>query len=117
MAHIALLGLDRVARKIDGMRYKIRHLEHVDIVHEMRDWEVETVNRKRPGTRHIRLGGKVLFRPHSKFEMKRHQLAVRRLIKHGGTVRPASTRPILRQMLIDRLRERMTHLLREKLKW
>jgi hypothetical protein len=117
MLHIELEGLDKITQRLDAMHRKIRHLEHVDAVHEMRDWEVENVHRHAPGARRMRLGAKVLFRPHSRYEMRRHQLAMRRLIQRGGTVRPPSTRPILRQVLVDQLRERMTTLLSEKLKW
>jgi hypothetical protein len=117
MLSISIQGLDKVTEKLESMRRKVRHLEHTDVVHEMRDWEVEDMHRHNPGAKHIRLGDKVLIRAHSRYEVRRHQLAVRRLIKHGGAVRPSSTRPILRQMLIDRLHERMTRLLHEKLKW
>jgi hypothetical protein len=117
MVSVSLEGLDRVTKKIDGMRFKIRHLEHVDVPHEMRDWETGDVHRHAPGTHRTRLGGKVLFRPHSRYEMARHRAAMRRILKHHGILRPPSTRPILRQIMIDRLRERMTRLVSEKLQW
>jgi hypothetical protein len=48
--------------------------------------------------------------------MKRHHLAELRL-KREGITRSYSQRPILRQVMKDRLRERLTHMLHEKLKW
>jgi hypothetical protein len=117
MVSVSLEGLDRVTAKIDGMKRKIAHLEHVDIVNEVRDWETQDVNRKHPGAHRTRFGAKVLFRPHSRYEMARHRAAMRRILKHHGILRPPSTRPILRQVMIDRLRERMTKMFHEKIQW
>jgi hypothetical protein len=114
---IELQGLDRITKKIDAMRHKIAHLEHSDIPHELSDWQVADVHRHKPFTLHTRTGAKTRFRPHSKYEMHRHQLAMRRILKHHGVLRLPSTRPILRQVMIDRLRERMTKMLHDKLRW
>jgi hypothetical protein len=48
--------------------------------------------------------------------MRRHMIAKRRLARHG-IVRPPSTRPILRQVLKDRLRERIAAMIKEKIHW
>jgi hypothetical protein len=116
MLSITLQGLDRITNRLDAMRHKVQHVQHVDIAHEMADWEVQDVHRHRPGMHHTRIGARTKFRPHSRYEMRRHQQALRRLSKRS-IMRLASTRPILRQVMIERLRERMVAMLDNKLKW
>lgn len=117
MLTVELKGLDRVEKRLDAMRSKLRHLRAADIPHEMGDFETEDVHRHAPGVHRTRTGAKSKFRPHSRYEMMRHRRAVRRIFKERGIVRPASTRPILRQVMIDRLRERMKTMSQEKIKW
>jgi hypothetical protein len=107
------IDVDKALERLDSMARKIRHLDHVDIPHEMRDWEVEDVHRKRPGTHRGRRGGHVLFRLHSWYEVRRSRLAQRRIHYRGRT----SQRDVLGAELIDKLIQRLDLLMQEKLKW
>lgn len=111
------IDADEIMEKIEGMQQKIQHLDHHDILDEVRDWETQDVNRKLPGARRARHGARVTFRPHSRYEMLRSRRARRRLMRKGRYLYRVSTRPILRQVMIDRLTERMNELLVEKLRW
>jgi hypothetical protein len=116
MIGIDVQGLDRIVNRIDGMREKIQHFEHVDIPHEFADWETQDMHRHAPGVRHTRGGAKSLWRAHSRYEVRRHKLAQRRYLKRG--VHPTySSRPVVRLQMIDRLHERMVRMLNEKLRW
>jgi hypothetical protein len=116
MVTINIEGLDRTIKRVDAMAQTIRHFKYVDVLHAVRDWEVDDVDRHRPGAKRFRTTTRTKFRPHSRFEMHRHMLAVRRLGRKG-IVRPPSNRPILRAEMIDRLHERLTELIARKLKW
>jgi hypothetical protein len=111
-------GVEKVLETLDGMKEKIKHFEHVDIRHELGDWQVDDMNRKKPGTRKLPHGAYTIVRPRSRWELKKQRQAIRRhFLKTAVIRRPASNRPILRQVLIDKLQDRMTTLLRDKLHW
>jgi len=116
MFQVQLPDTRHVVAQLEGMVKKIHELERHGVVNEVRDWETQDVHRKRPGARHTRNGARVYFRPHSRYEMRRHMLNIRRLKRHGVMVMP-STRPILRRVMIDRLWDRMTALVNGALTW
>jgi hypothetical protein len=111
-------GLAEAVKKFEDMQEKIKDLEHEGLVDEVRNWEVQDVHRHRPAAKRRR-GGRVqtLFRPHSRYEMMKSRRAVRKLFRRGRYIYKRSMRPILRQVMIDRLQERVNELLVEKLKW
>jgi hypothetical protein len=111
-------GLSEITNKLEEMEGKIKSLEHEGLVDETRNWEVQDVHRHRPGAKRMRGGGaRVIFRPHSRYEMMKSRRAVRKLFRRGRYIYKRSIRPILRQVMIDRLKERVSELLSEKLKW
>jgi hypothetical protein len=115
MLEINVDGVDRITRRLERMQRKLEHFEGA-LLHEVRDWEVQDVHRKQPGAHGSRDGtviARVIFRPHSRYEMKRSMLARRRLHYKGRT----STRDILRKQLIDRLIVRLNAKIEEELKW
>jgi hypothetical protein len=121
----------------NGMLAKIDHFKRVDIGAELSDWQTEDLDRHRPFTMRSRSRGRAttVIRPHSRFEVQRSQYAGRqfgRLQKilakprkrayRGAALayrlyRRWSTRPILRAEMEQKLEERMTRLLEEKIKW
>jgi len=140
---VNVINVDAVIKRIDDMRSKIAHMKRIDIGQELSEWQVQDLHRHRPFTMRVRREGiaKTKIRPHSLLEMlksegvalsvkeQRHYLtAVRRNLKrprkhkrHRALVyrehRHWSTRPILRQPLIDRLWERVQEMVSEKLTW
>ena len=116
MFTVQMPDVKQVISKLERMQKSINALEHGGLTTEVRDWEVQDVHRKRPGARNTRSGARVFFRPHSRYEMRRHKLNLRRLKRRGVAI-AYSTRPILRRTMIDRLWERVTHLVEEKLTW
>lgn len=117
MIDIGLIGLKAVTDKLDAMRAKIAHAKHVDLGDEFASWQTDDVHRKHADVRHTRSGVRTTFRPHSRYEMMRRRRSARRLIRRGRYVPRWSTRPILRQQLLDELYERMVEMLHEKFKW
>jgi hypothetical protein len=103
-------ALDRMIERIhDFAAHGIRNV--------VADWETQTVRRKAPGVRHIHAGAKVIFRPHSRAEMRRHYAAMRRLQRKGRYAVGTSTRPILRQVLIDALEDQLAAAMTARLVW
>jgi hypothetical protein len=119
MLNIVDVDIKAALERIEGMQKRIATFEHTDIREEVRNWETRDVRRHRPGAKSIRGGGaKVIFRPHSRYEMRRARAAMRRTVRKGRYyVGRLSMRPILRRFLIDRLTERMSELMAEKLRW
>jgi hypothetical protein len=108
-------GLDEALETLADMEQKIHHFG-TDIRHELSDWQVADMHRKKPGTRKLPHGGYTIIRPHSRYEMRRSRLATRKhFLRTAVTQLRTTTRPILREILLDQLRDRMTALLRDKL--
>jgi hypothetical protein len=116
MISIELDGVAQVLARLNGMSEQLRDLRGRDLSHELASWQVEDVRRQVPFVRRHR-GRPVMiwtrFRPHSWARMRHHRAAQRRLIRHGRYIGDGSSRPILRQSMIDRLEQRMADLLQE----
>ena len=122
-------GLDAVQRKIDDMAHKIGEIKRNDLGDELAEWQEQDMNRSKAYVKRVRRGVMTTVRPHSRFEMlasRRYQRRMLRRIKTGTRAAArawmefqarTSMRPILRAQLKERLVERMTNLLREKLRW
>jgi hypothetical protein len=114
MISIELDGLTGILTRLNHMSEQLRDLKGKDLSHEFREWQVEDVHRQKPFIQRRR--GRPLtlvtrFRPHSWARMRHHRAAQRRLIRRGRYIGVGSSRPILRQTMIDRLEERITDLL------
>jgi hypothetical protein len=110
MVGVSLDGLDAVLDRVDHMARKLRHLDH-QLAHELANWEVQDLHRKKPGMHRTHGGGKTVIRAHSRYELRRSRLAQRRIHYRGRT----STRDILRQELLDKLIARLDALMEERL--
>jgi hypothetical protein len=106
-------------KRITNMLRKVRHFKAVDIGQEMSAWQTEDMHRQRPYTKRNRRRGvaSTLIRPHSRYEMGHRRRAARRLIRKGRYVPRWSTRPILRDVLLERLQNRLDILVEAKLTW
>jgi hypothetical protein len=118
-------GLDHLYETVTDMLKKIDHFKAVDIGAEMSAWQTEDMHRHRPFTMRSRRAGRATtkIRPHSLYEMKHSRSAQRRFLRRARKLpyvadyRHWSTRPILRDELEQRLVDRMTTLLNEKITW
>jgi hypothetical protein len=118
MLTIQIDGIKAVTDRFDEMTTKIEQLRSHDLAHELADWEVQDLNRRRPYTKHRRNGGSTIVRAHSWFEVKGRRKVVRKLIRKGRYVVPRrSTRPVLRPFLLDQLSDRIEALAEASLKW
>jgi len=133
-----------VLARLTGMLDQIRHVKRVDVGAELSTWQTDDMHRHRPFTMRSRGRGTATtkVRPHSLYEMRQSEMASRRFLRAtaryqkfiaSGRRRPKrkpryisiaesgyrkwSTRPILREVLLARLRERMDALLAHKLRW
>jgi hypothetical protein len=106
-------------RRITDMLRKVRHFKAVDIGQEMSAWQTEDMHRKRPYTKRNRRRGvaSTVIRPHSRYEMGHRRRVARRLIRKGRYVPRYSSRPILRDALLERLQSRLDILIANKLTW
>jgi hypothetical protein len=123
---------------ITGMLEKVNHFKRVDIGAELSAWQTEDMHRHRPFTMRSRAKGRAttVVRPHSLFEVQRSIRArsgASRLAKLQAKPRKRayrgqllefssyrgrySTRPILREELLQGLTARMNTALHEKLVW
>jgi hypothetical protein len=115
---------------LGAMLREINHFGRVGIGQELSAWQVDDMHRGRPFTLRNRSQktARTLVRPHSRYEVNRSrktQRAIVRRVRRKGELltlptqpkRPWSTRPILRQTLIDRLHERMSYAMRDKIRW
>jgi hypothetical protein len=122
---IKLEGLPAIEKRIGGMIGRLRNLSSRGVRNELADWEVEDMHRDAPWARRSRPRGTAYttVRPHSRYEMRRSRAYQRRALRRTlkGSTAPfqmkTSTRPILRQELLDRLAERYVELLSERLRW
>jgi len=125
-----------VADRIGKMIGRITYFGGVEMPKELSDWQTSDVHRKKPATKRFRWRGgstrvQTLFRPHSRYETERsaaYQKRLLRRIRRVGTTkrfRPItdfiqlkrSNRPILRESLLDQLRDRMVIAMRETITW
>ena len=116
MIDIGLIGL-KGSRTSSSDAREDRAREARDFGDEFASWQTDDVHRKHADVRHTRSGVRTTFRPHSRYEMMRRRRSARRLIRRGRYVPRWSTRPILRQQLLDELYERIVKMLHEKFKW
>jgi hypothetical protein len=108
---IEVTGVEETMARLDGMIEKLIELRTHKIGEEFANWQTETVHRRAPFVVHHRNVWGTRFRPHSRWEMQRHRRAMRRLVRHGRYTGFYSTRPILRQELLDDLVKRMEEVL------
>jgi hypothetical protein len=106
-------------KRLDDMLRKVRHFKAVDIGQELSAWQTEDMHRKRPYTKRNRRRGvaSTVIRPHSRFEMGHRRRVARRLIRKGRYLPRWSSRPILRDVLLERLQNRLDILVANKLTW
>ena len=133
---MAVANQVEVANTIGKMIGRITYCGGVELPKELSDWQTKDVHRKRPATtrsRWRRGSTKVqtLFRPHSRYETEqstRYQRRLLRRVKRVGTTKrfkpitdfiqlKRSTRPVLRDELIEQLSARMAAALFETVTW
>jgi hypothetical protein len=107
-----------VERRLDDMLHKIGHFKRVDIGQELSAWQTEDMHRHRPFTMRNRRAGiaRTIIRPHSRYEMGLRRRIARRMIRKGRYLPRYSNRPILRDVLLEKLQSRLS-ILSEKLNW
>jgi hypothetical protein len=94
---------------------KLRDLKHAE-ADEFAAWQIEDMHRQHAAVHPNHSGAYTIVRPHSRYEVRRHQRNLRRLLRHGRYIGKVSTRPILRPELLDQLSSRLSALL-ENLRW
>jgi hypothetical protein len=125
MLEMKIEGLPDIEKRLGSMVGRLRQLTARGVRNELADWEVEDMHRQAPWARRSRPRGTAYttVRPHSRYEMRRSRAYQRRALRRtlkGSTAffeAKTSTRPILRQELLDRLAERYVELLSERLQW
>jgi hypothetical protein len=131
-----------LSKRIGDMIGKIDHFKRVDIGMGMSDWQTEELHRHRPFTMRYRAKGWAVtkIRPHSLYEMEHSAQAHERLVRyrraratsayakrtrtrrrrvrtHPRFYTHTSTRPILREEMLDLFNAEMANLFGEKIKW
>jgi hypothetical protein len=125
-----------VANEIGKMIGHITYMGGVEMPKEMSNWQTGDVHRRRPATTRTRwrrgsTQSQTLFRPHSRYETERSTQYQKRLLRKlrrvGKTKRfkqvtdfiqlKRSNRPILRESLIEQLRNNMITALFETVSW
>ena len=109
-------GFEETAERVDKMILQLRELRGYEIGREFAEWQEQDVNPKHAFVVKHRATWTTRFRPHSRWEMTRHRYAMRRLVRRGRYTGYYSTRPVLRQELLDQLVTRMEALL-NNIKW
>jgi len=127
---------DAIAKTVGKMIGSITYMGGVEVPKELSDWQTNDMHRKRPGTtrkkwRRGSTQAQTIVRQHSQYETQRSQLYQRRLLRRlrrvGTTKRfrqvsqfiqlRRSSRPVLRESLIQQLYARMQTALRETVAW
>jgi hypothetical protein len=125
------VDIDPLSKRLGAMLAKIDHFKRVDIGAGLSDFQTQDMHRHRPFTMRSRAKGLAVtkIRPHSLYEMQHSYRAAQRFNRYVRSTakrrrkKPPrfyahlSTRPILREGMLDVLDERMTNLLNEKIKW
>jgi mRNA-degrading endonuclease YafQ of YafQ-DinJ toxin-antitoxin module len=123
----------KVTKRILKMTRRLRHIKQVEVGTMLSDWQTQDMHRHRPGTKRYRGLGKALtlVRPHSLYEMEHSKAYGRKLTRIAKRssrskrkrdyVLPtsyllASQRPILREVLQDKLIGRF-QTLRDSIRW
>jgi len=135
---------EAVKKRLGSMIGKINHFQRVDLGAALSEFQVDDMGRNRPFTMRFRAKGLAVtkIRPHSKYEMERSARAQKRYVRArkryeekwlpsgkkrrrrrpkyvviAQTYRRWSTRPILRQVMEERLSERLKYTLEQKITW
>jgi hypothetical protein len=133
-----------VLARLNSMLDQINYVKRTGIGSELSKWQTEDMHRDRPFTMKSRAAGRAttIVRPHSLYEMTRSETASRQFLRasiryqkflaSGKRVRKRkpkyvriatsgyrkwSTRPILRQTLVAKLKDRLDALVSSKLRW
>jgi hypothetical protein len=141
MFEIKIDGVDQLLKKLDGFGKQIGELQQ-SMPQELVDWQRDDMRRKYPNLKVDSSGNETAASteiwPHSRLETqeerarrqhagpkqrgpvsstpKQHRIVHPGPKQHRGPV-PRSTRPILRQELERKLRDRMIRLTSEAMKW
>jgi hypothetical protein len=124
---------DALARTVGSMIGRITYMGGVEMPKELSDWQVQDMHRKRPATKRSRwrrgsTNAQTLVRAHSRLETEKSTRYQRRLLRRlrRATGRRVisdfiqlrrSTRPVLRESLVEQLQNRMVRALRETISW
>ena len=124
---------DAVTNTVGKMIGRITYFGGVEVPKELSDWQVQDMHRKRPATTRSRwrrgsTKAQTLVRQHSRFETEKSTRYQRRLLRRlrRATGRRVivdfiqlrrSTRPVLRESLLEQLRNRMSRAMRETVSW
>jgi hypothetical protein len=133
---LEVTGADALAKAVGTMIGRITYFGGVEMPKELSDWQVSDMHRHRPATKRSRWRRgstkvQTLVRQHSKYEtdqsVKYQRRLLTRLRRVGKTKRfkqvdnfiqlRRSTRPVLRESLIDQMRTRMINALHETVSW
>ena len=105
-----------IQRRLRKMVRTLAHYGSIDLGQELSAWQVDDMHRHRPFTKRTRRKAATVIRPHSKYEVERSvQAQARARRRHQVVAR--STRPILRDELLQKLQQRMEALAAEKIHW
>jgi hypothetical protein len=112
--------LAAIDKRLSSMLEKLDHFGRVELGEVMSSWQVGDVHRHRPFT--MRWRGRqrkvvTMFRPHSRWEMKRELRLTRRALRRHQVPHAYSTRPVLREVMWDRLVSEMTAAFQSAIKW
>jgi hypothetical protein len=126
-------GADALAKAVGTMIGRITYFGGVEMPKELSDWQVDDMHRKRPATKRSRWRRgstrvQTLVRQHSRFETERSTLYQRRLLRRlrRATGRRIitdhiqlrrSVRPVLRESLVEQLRNLMAQAMQETISW
>lgn len=121
MPELEVMIREQVSDKMEALLTRIDGLD-TEIAAELHAWQVEDMNRKYPETHQTSEGATTSVWPRSRTNTSRRRAiayARAQLRKKGikGPVGVRSNRPILRPMLVEKLRERMAELGKRTLSW
>ena len=130
------VNADAFAKTVGKMIGSITYFGGVEMPKELSDWQTDDMHRKKPGTKRSRwrrgsTNVQTVVRQHSRFETERSQFYQRRLLRRlrrvgtGKRFRPVtqfiqlrrSSRPVLREELLQQLYARMARAMRETIVW
>jgi hypothetical protein len=129
-------GADALAKTAGKMIGSITYFGGVEMPKELSDWQTDDMHRHKPGTKRSkwRRGStnvQTVVRPHSRYETERSAQYQKRLLRRirrvGKTKRfkqitdfiqlKRSSRPILRESLVQQLVNRMAQAMQETIVW
>jgi len=117
----------KVQARFTKMLERVDHLRRVEVGQLLSDWQTQDLHRNRPFTMRSRAKGKATtkVRPHALKQLKRSmrfgRRELRRAKRRASYIIPrqwlhTSTRPILRELMMDTLKERARQLL-QTVRW